>query len=270
MAADAIVVEGLSKLFPAVQSGWRAFVAPFTRLTQPALSDVTFRVKTGELFAIIGANGAGKSTLLRILTTLLLPNSGRAFVCGRDVVRDPQHAQGSIGFHSGAEAGFYARMTARQNLRFFARLRSLDPGKIGRRIQEVSENLGLSLALDRQIRALSSGTIQRLSLARAVLHAPPVLLLDEPTRSLDPLGAASFRGFLRRELVEKCGTTVLFASHTLSEVEALGSQVAFLDAGRLLFCGTPRAMCQAASAENLEEAMGRLTRQSAIDLESRI
>lgn len=263
MATDAIAVEGLSKLFPAAQTGWRAFLAPFARLTQPALTDVTFRVAPGESFAVIGANGAGKSTLLRILTALLLPSAGRAAVCGLDVVRDAGNARRLLGFHSGAEAGFYARLTARQNLRFFARLRNIQPKEIEREIEEVSVRIGLSESLDRQVRTLSSGTIQRLSLARAVLHAPRVLLLDEPTRSLDPLSASSFRAFLREELVHKGGATLLFASHTLSEVDQLADRVALLDAGRLLFCGAPAALLEKTSAATLEEAMSRLVRHSA-------
>lgn len=208
--------------------------------------------------AIVGANGAGKSTLLRILTTLLLPTKGRATVAGFDVVRDPASVCRTLGFHSGVDAGFYSRLTAEQNLRFFATLRNLSSSQIESRIAAVSALLGLSGALPRQVRTLSSGTVQRLSLARAVIHSPRVLLLDEPTRSLDPLAAAEFRTYLRKDLIPRDGTTLLFASHTLAEVESLADRVVLFDAGNLLFCGTPAEMRRAANAQSLEEAMSHL------------
>jgi ABC-type multidrug transport system ATPase subunit len=256
----AILVENIEKLFPPIQLGLRAFLSPFARLTQRALEPLSFSVAGGESFAILGANGAGKSTLLRILTTLLLPSRGHAEIAGHDVVRQPIHVRHAVGFHSGAEVGFYARLTARQNLQFFAQLRDLAPAEVRRRIAETAERVGITYALDRQVRTLSSGTVQRLSLARAVMHAPSVLLLDEPTRSLDPLAAAGFRRFVRDDLINRHGTTLLFASHSLTEVEALADRVALLDSGRLLFCGTLAEMRASTPSGNLEEAMARLTR----------
>jgi ABC-type multidrug transport system ATPase subunit len=258
VTSSAIYVDSIEKLFPPAQTGWRAFTSPFARPTHRALAPISFRVAPGESLAIVGANGAGKSTLLRILTTLLLPTTGRAEVAGWDVVRQPESVRHALGFHSGAEPGFYARLTVLQNLQFFAELRDLTPQEIRRRIAEVSDGLGLAPSLGRQVRLLSSGTVQRLSLARAVLHRPRVLLLDEPTRSLDPLAAAEFRRFLREDLIRRHGATLLFASHTLAEVEELADRVALLDSGRLLFCGTPAEMRAAGSAATLEEAMVRL------------
>ncbi len=234
-------------------------MAPFSRPIRPALSGVSFRVAAGESLAVVGANGAGKSTLLRILTTLLLPTKGLAAVAGCDVVREPSRARRSIGFHSGAEVGFYGRLTALQNLKFFADLRRMSPREAKRRIAEMSGRLGLENQLNNQVRTLSAGNVQRLSLARALIHSPRVLFLDEPTRSLDPLAAAEFRRFLRSEVIGRQGTTLLIASHSLAEVEALADRVALLDNSRLLFCGTPQEMRRAASAESLEEAMARLT-----------
>jgi ABC-2 type transport system ATP-binding protein len=265
VGSAAIRVENLEKLFPPAYTGWRAFLSPFAPPTHRALAPISFQVARGESLAIVGANGAGKSTLLRILTTLLLPTAGRAEIEGCDVVRQPSDARHAVGFHSGAEPGFYARLTARQNLQFFAQLRDFPSGGASSRITEVAEGLGLTLSLDRQVRLLSSGTVQRLSLARAVLHRPRVLLLDEPTRSLDPLAAAEFRRFVRDDLVRRRGATLLFASHTLAEVEELADRVALLDAGRLLFCGTPDEMREATNASTLEEAMIHLTREAAAE-----
>jgi ABC-2 type transport system ATP-binding protein len=262
VATDAILVQEIEKLFPLVKSGWGAYLAPFSRPVHPALSGVSLRVAPGESVALVGSNGAGKSTLLRILTTLLLPTRGTAAIAGWDVVRDPMHVRRCLGFHSGADAGFYWRLTGRQNLRFFAKLRGLDRRDIDRRIMEIAGRLGLEKVLNSQIRTLSAGTVQRLSLARALLHGPQVLLLDEPTRSLDPLTASEFRNFLRKDLVGRQGTTLLVASHSLAEVELLADRVALLDGGRILFCGTPNEMRRAASADSLEAAMARLTKRT--------
>ena len=263
MADNAILVESIEKFFPPALSGWRGFFSPFASPTLCALASINFQVAMGESFAIIGANGAGKSTLLRILTTLLLPTSGRAKVAGFDVVTDSAGARRALGFHSGADAGFHARLTAAQNLRFYATLRNMTSRQIEARISATSSLLGLSDALPRQVRTLSSGTVQRLSLARAVIHSPRVLLLDEPTRSLDPLAAAEFRAFLRKDLISHDGATLLFASHSLLEVESLADRVALLDAGHLLFCGTPSEMRRTTGVQSLEEAMSLLTTRAA-------
>ncbi len=196
-------------------------VFPASQLTVPALRGISFDVNHGEVLALVGANGAGKSTLLRILTTLLVPTRGHAEICGFDVAREPAKVRLQIGYHTGADACFYARLTGRENLNLFAGLNNLSPEETSRRIAELTELFNLGTLLDRQVRTLSTGNIHRLGLARAMLHRPSVLLLDEPTRSLDPLAAAEFRKFLLDELVVKHGTAVLFASHTLAEVQQL-------------------------------------------------
>jgi ABC-2 type transport system ATP-binding protein len=145
----------------------------------------------------------------------------------------------------------------------FAELNNLRHADASRRIADLTDLLGLGALLDRQVRTLSTGNIHRLGLARAMLHQPSVLLLDEPTRSLDPLAAAEFRRFLLRRIVAERGTTVLFASHTLAEVEQLAGRVAVLDKGRLLICGTPLAVKAAAGAETLENSLEILAGRSA-------
>ena len=253
------MVENLEKYFPPSQSGWRALLQPFARPTLRALGGVTFRVAPGEVLAFIGANGAGKSTLLRILTTLLLPTRGRVEVAGFDVVREPARVRRQIGYHTGADGGFYGRLSARENLEFFAALNNLTRRDGRRQIARVTALLRLGAVLDRQVRTLSTGTVHRLGLARAILHAPALLLLDEPTRSLDPLAAAEFRRFLKDDLVRQHGTTLVFASHTLAEVEQLAGRAALLDAGLLLACDTPRGLLASCGAATLEQALQKLT-----------
>jgi ABC-2 type transport system ATP-binding protein len=211
---------------------------------------------------MVGANGAGKSTLLRILTTLLIPTRGRAHVCGFDVFRDAAKVRLQIGYHTGGDACFYSRLSARENLLLFAGLNNLSNFEASMRIAELSGPFGLGDLLDRQVRTLSTGNIHRLGLARAMLHRPSVLILDEPTRSLDPLAAAEFRKFLLQDIVRGHGTTMIFASHSLAEVEQLAGTIAVLDSGRLLACDTLAGLKAVAGAETLEESLEILTRQA--------
>jgi sodium transport system ATP-binding protein len=155
--------------------------------------------------------------------------------------------------------GFYSRLTVRENLRFFGRLSHLRNTATAQRIAQLAGQFHLEEALDRQVRTLSSGTVQRLSLARALLHQPRVLLLDEPTRSLDAIAASEFRRFLKSEVLRDGDTSLLFASHTLPEVELLADRIAIIDAGRLLACDTLPALKLTTGAVTLEDAFMRLT-----------
>ena len=255
----AIILDSLEKWFPPALSGWRAYLQPFAPPTSPALRGISLEVKQGEAVALLGANGAGKTTLLRILATLLLPTRGTAFLAGHDAAREPAAVRRQIGYHAGSDLGFYARLTARQNLRFFGRLNHLSDELSAGRIEILSERFGLRGVLDRQARALSAGTIQRLSLVRALLHQPKVLLLDEPTRSLDAIAAADFRHFLKTEVLARKDTSLLFASHTMQEIELLADRVAILEEGKLLAFDTPTALRARTLASSLEEAFARLT-----------
>ena len=255
----AIILDGLEKWFPPALSGWRAYLQPFAPPTSPALRGISLEVKQGEAVALLGANGAGKTTLLRILATLLLPTRGAASLAGYDTAREPAAVRRQIGYHAGSDLGFFARLTGRQNLRFFGRLNHLSDEFSASRIESLSERFGLRGVLDRQARALSSGTIQRLSLVRALLHEPKVLLLDEPTRSLDAIAAADFRHFLKTEILARKHTSLLFASHTMQEIELLADRVAILDEGKLLAFDTPAVLRARTLSSSLEEAFARLT-----------
>jgi len=255
----AINVANLQKSFPPARSGWGAFLQPFEKPSVVALAGISFEVRPGEALALLGANGAGKSTLLRILATLLLPTQGRAQIAGHDTVLDPRAVRRQLGYHAGSDLGFYSRLTGRENLRFFGRLNHLSKAAAAQRIVLLANQFHLEEALDRQVRTLSSGTVQRLSLARALLHQPRVLLLDEPTRSLDAIAAFEFRRFLKSEVLRRGDTSLLFASHTLPEVELLADRIAVIDAGRLLACDTLAALKRSTGSASLEEAFMRLT-----------
>jgi ABC-2 type transport system ATP-binding protein len=263
MLVRPIAVEALEKFFPPALSGWRALSQPIARPTECALAGVSFTVSAGEAVALVGPNGAGKSTLLRILATLILPTRGRAMLGGFDVERDSSRARMQFGYHTGGDEGFYSRLTARANLTFFAAMNNLSVVDARERISRVVEWMDLGGHLDRQVRTLSTGITHRLGLARALLHGPAVLLLDEPTRSLDPLAAADFRRLLKDDLVRSRGTTLLFASHTLSEVEEIADRVILLEQGRIIACDSPRGLRASAGAATLEGAIARLARYPA-------
>lgn len=258
MSEAAITVDSLEKSFPPALGGWRAFLQPFTEPTVPALRGISFRANPGEAVALLGANGAGKSTLLRILATLLLPSGGTACVAGFDVAQKPADVRRHLGYHAGSDLGFYPRLTVRENLRFFGRLNCLSDSYLQAHLGPAAERFGLGAILDVQVRTLSSGTIQRTSLLRALLHQPKVLLLDEPTRSLDPLAASDFRRFLKSEILARQSTSLLFASHSVQEIEFLADRVAVLKEGHLIAFDTPAVLKSRFAASSLEEAFARL------------
>jgi ABC-2 type transport system ATP-binding protein len=260
MPSPAITVENLEKYFPPALSGWRALVQPVAAPTQRALAGISFTVAPGEAVALVGANGAGKSTLLRILATLVLPTRGRATLGGHDVERDATRARSRLGYHTGGDEGFYGRLTGRANLLFFAAMNNIDGAVARERIAAVAGTLEIAGDLDRQVRTYSTGMTHRLGLARALLHRPSVLLLDEPTRSLDPLAAADFRSLLKDEIIRGQGTTLLFASHTPPEVEQVADRVVLLDGGKVIACDSPSGLRASTGAATLAEAIEGMMR----------
>ena len=198
-----------------------------------ALDGVTFDVKAGEVVALLGPNGAGKSTLIRILCTTVLPDSGTATVAGHDVVRDPMGSRRSLGVMLGDERSHYWRISGRRNLTFFAALFGLPRSEAEARAALLLKAVRLDDAADRRVMGYSSGMRARLSLARALLADPPLLLLDEPTRNLDPLAAARFRESAS-QLAEERQTGILFATHDLHEAVAISHRILVLSAGRVV------------------------------------
>lgn len=200
-----------------------------------ALDRVSLTIDAGEILVLLGSNGAGKSTLLRIIGTQVLPDSGSVQVDGYDVVRRPREVRRRIGVVLADERSWYWRLSGRANLEFFGRLSELSRAQSRDRTTELMELLDLADAADRRVDGYSSGMRSRLSLARALLLAPPVLLLDEPSRALDPRAAGELRRIVA-ELARSEGCAVLWVTHDLHEAAELGSRVAALDAGRLRLC----------------------------------
>ncbi len=202
-----------------------------------ALRGVDLHVKRGEIFGLLGPNGAGKTTLVKILSCLVLPDRGRAIVGGEDV-RHENKVKALLGLVHSDERSFYWRLSGRDNLRFFARLYDVPRQRIEPRIDELLEKVDLVEAAPRRFSDYSSGMKQRLAIARALLHDPPILLMDEPTRSLDPAASLSLRSIIRDELKGRDGKTILLATHNLREAEAVCDRIAILVAGTVRQVGT--------------------------------
>jgi ABC-2 type transport system ATP-binding protein len=198
-----------------------------------ALDRVSFEVEPGEVVALLGPNGAGKSTLLRILGTTIIPDAGSATIAGHDVVAEPMAARRALGLMLGDERSHYWRLSGRRNLLFFAALAGLRRREALSRVAQLLDAVGLAEAADRRVLGYSSGMRARLSLARSLLSEPPVLLLDEPTRNLDPLAGSGFRE-TTAQLAAEHGTGILFATHDLHEAAAIATRVLVLSGGRVV------------------------------------
>lgn len=233
---DLLVVEGVTKSFVKRRSWSEVVRRPFHADHVAALREVSVTVREGEFFGLLGANGAGKTTLMKVIATLMLPDAGRVSVAGADAVRDPIAVRGSVALSLASERGLYWRLSARENLRVFAVLSGVPDVEVSSRIEEALGAVGLGDTGLRMVSEFSSGMVQRLLIARALLARPRVLLLDEPTRSLDPITARDFRAFLRRELTNR-GCAVLLATHNADEAFDLCDRVAVLERGRVLATG---------------------------------
>ncbi len=236
----AVVVTNLVKRFPRTV-GYR-HVLPWVHAEEvTALFGISLEVAEGELFGLLGPNGAGKTTLMKILSTLVLPNSGRAAIFGHDVVREETEARRMVGLITADERSFYWRLTGRQNLLFFAALYQLHRREAEERVAELLELLDLTGAAGQRFQTYSTGMRQKMAIARGLLANPRVLLVDEPTRSLDPMSAQTVRAFLKEKIV-RTGCTIILATHQMAEAEQLCDRVAVLDRGRVLAMGTIREL----------------------------
>jgi ABC-2 type transport system ATP-binding protein len=237
---SAISIRNLSKTYPVPFRRLRAFFRRPAKEPVEALRDVSFEVETGEIFGLIGRNGAGKTTLTKIVATLVQPTTGRVSVHSRDSVSEDEHVRRQVGLATAEERSFYWRLTSEQNLMFFARLHGLSDRTAKQRINDLFAKLELDEVARRRFGELSTGNKQRLAVARAMLASPPVLLLDEPTRSLDPLAAARMRELIRSLAEQDPPVTIFLTSHNLAEVETLCARVAIISRGKIRAIDTPR------------------------------
>ncbi len=216
-----------------------------------AVDNFDFVAVPGRVHALLGVNGAGKTTVLRMLSTVLTPTSGTATVNGFDTVKQPERVRASIGFLSSSTA-VYGRLKPLEMLRYFGGLYGLDEATTRTRIDDVVERLGIATFADRLCDQLSTGQKQRVSIARSILHDPPVVFFDEPTAGLDVLTAQTVLKF-----IEGCrdqGKTVVFSTHIMSEVERLADEVSVIHEGVLKGNGTPGSLIASTGTASLEKA----------------
>lgn len=219
-----IVAQGLSKRFAGPKGK-----------TVDAVVNVSFEARAGKVLGILGANGAGKTTLLRVLSTVIRPTSGTATVAGHDIATEPASVRASIGFLSGSTS-LYGRLTSRECLAYFGRLNGMSGQAMAERMDFVIDRLSLAPFLDQLCDRLSTGQKQRVNIARAILHDPPVLFLDEPTAGLDVLSSQAVMEFIEESREQ--GKTVVFSTHIMTEAERLCDEVAVIHQGAIVARGT--------------------------------
>jgi ABC-2 type transport system ATP-binding protein len=205
-----------------------------------AVDDISFDVREGELFGLLGPNGAGKTTTIKMLTTLLIPSGGSASIQGFDVVKDADKVRPRIGFIYGGERGLYWRLSGLDNLRYFSTLYYVNPDVAKKRIPQLIEMVGLSGREKEKVEGYSRGMRQRLHIARALLHDPQVLFLDEPTLGLDPIGARELRAAVLN--LQSENKTILLTTHYMFEADALCQRIAVINQGKIVALDTPEKL----------------------------
>ena len=235
MDQRAISAFDLKKTFKTRQGLWK-----IKRKEVEAVRGVSFDVKHGEVFGLLGPNGAGKTTTVKMLTTLLLPTSGTAKILGLDVKEQTGEVRKHIGFSFAGSRGLYNRLTAIQNLKYFAELYAMDPQATRKRIPKLLEMVGLAGRGNDRVETYSTGMTQRLHLARALLHDPQILFLDEPTLGIDPVGSRELRQTIKD--LRSLNKTILLTTHYMAEAEELCQRIAIINHGRIMVLDSPDAL----------------------------
>ena len=238
MSEILVAADGLTKTFTSRRGSIHAVI------------DVSFECPAGQIFGLLGPNGAGKTTALRMLATILTPTAGTATIAGFDVSSQPGEVRERIGFLA-TETGLYDRFTARETLRFFGRINNLSSEEIRRRSDELFATLEMTELADRRVGTFSTGEKQKLSLARSILHDPPVLILDEPTFGLDVMAARTVVETIG--LFREQGRTILLSTHIMRVAEKLCDRIGILYRGRLHALGTLDELTDRFGGDDLEE-----------------
>jgi sodium transport system ATP-binding protein len=223
-----------------------------------AVKGASLTCAAGEIYGLLGPNGAGKTTTLRCLATVLTPTSGKAAIAGHDLRREPEAVRRSIGFLSGT-TGLYGRLTPRETLRFFGTLYGLEGSSLEARVEEVLRLFEITGYADRPNDRLSTGMKQRVSLARALVHDPPVLILDEPTSGLDPIVSRTVEEAVQS--LARAGKCVLFSTHLLSQAEEICTRLGLIAHGRVVAEGSIAELCVLTGAESLRQAFFALVQE---------
>jgi len=215
-----------------------------------AVDHLSFEAREGAIFGLLGPNGAGKTTALRILSTLIAPSAGTAWVAGYNILERPENVRRSIGFLTGT-TGLYPRLTAREVVRYFALMYGLDEASAQRRIDTLFAGLGITEYQNKRCGDLSTGMKQKVSIARAIVHDPPVLILDEPTTGLDVLASQHIVAFIQESRQQ--GKCVIFSTHIMSEAERLCDEIAIIHRGHIVAQGTVEALRRETGVAKVED-----------------
>ena len=224
-----------------------------------AVNGVSFEARPGEIFGLLGPNGAGKTTTLRMITTILKPTDGEITVNGCSVLREPQRVRTKLGVLA-ETTGLYDRLTAEENVRYFARLRDMPEQAIKSRIAEIFPVLGIDEYARKRAGTLSKGMKQKVSLAIAMIHDPPVLIFDEPTAGLDVMSARQVREFVER--YRRTEKTVIFSTHLMPEAEKLCNRIAIINQGKVAAIGTFEELKRQSGETALEEIFVKLVEEA--------
>ncbi|MBA7609745.1 ABC transporter ATP-binding protein NatA [subsurface metagenome] len=234
-----IQVEGLTKIFNDKKRG-----------KVVAVNNLEFNCRKGQIFGLLGPNGAGKTTTLRILATMILPTKGKVMVNGFDVVKEANKVRRQIGFLS-SETGLYDRFTPRETVRFFGRINGMEDRIIEKRMTEIFHNLDMEDFQDVRVNKLSTGMKQKLSIARCIIHDPPILILDEPTVGLDIITARIVTEYVKG--FREQGKCIIYSTHIMREAERMCDVIAIIHQGNLITQGTLEKLKKNSSSEDLEE-----------------
>ena len=245
-----IEVKNLTKIFNQKDS------------TLYAVDNLSFTANKGEIVVLLGVNGAGKTTTMRMLSTVLKPNSGSATVEGFDINLNPQRVRVNLGFLSG-DTGLYARLTAREVITYFGELYDVSKPKIKERINEMADLLDMHDFLDKKVDLLSTGMKQKVSIARSIVHDPPVMIFDEPTAGLDILTAKNIVDFIHQCKNE--GKCVLFSTHIMREAERVADKIVMIHEGKILAEGTLTEMREKSNLQDLDDIFIHFVNNSKVE-----
>jgi sodium transport system ATP-binding protein len=224
--------------------------------TVKAVQEVSFSVDSGEVYGLLGANGAGKTTTLRMLATMLTPTSGTATIEGCDLHKQPEQVRSRIGLLFGGDTGLYERLTARENIIYFARLCGRTEAEANARAEELAQAFAFTEFLDFQAKKLSKGNRQKAALARCIVHDPSVMLFDEPMVGLDVTSRKDVEDFLFS--LKERGKTIILSDHNLNIAERLCDRIGIVHKGSLVAEGTLKELCGKHECANLEEVFFKL------------
>ncbi|MBW9172646.1 ATP-binding cassette domain-containing protein [Clostridium estertheticum] len=221
-----------------------------------AVNGVSFVVNGGEILGLIGENGAGKTTIMRMLATMLKVTAGEGKIAGHDLVKEPESIRGEIGILFGGEVGLYDRLTARENIMYFAQLNGMSEGDAKKSIEELIRELEMSEFIDKRVGKFSRGMKQKVAIARSIVHKPSVMLFDEPSTGLDVSATRLIQDFIFKCKSE--GKAIVFSSHSMTEIEKLCDRVVIIHKGKVVEHGTISALKAKYKNEDMEEVFVNL------------